>query len=208
MQSPLIAARQSLVSFPFLLPSWCELATISGRRYQSTYRRTKQRLRIKPDASFQPSKESSDSIIFNPPSSAPNVFHTPNKFLPRTDVRKSLTITDNVALQAGSPQDLPSATKAPKFNRTHIQNHLSAEDVKEIRRLRIEDPTIWTRYKLARHFDCSARFVAHVCEAIPQQEQIQIQRKVLEAVKSRWSNMRRMAREDRHLRKQAWARDE
>lgn len=207
MQSPLIAARQSFVSLPFLLPSWCELAAISGRRYQSTYKRTKQRLRIKPDASFNPSKEANDDILFNPPSSAPNVFHTPNIFLPKTDARKSL-ITPPGVLETGSPDELPSATKEPKFQRNHLKNHLSAEDVKEIRRLRIEDPGTWTRWKLARRFDCSARFVAHVCDNIPQTTQYEIQKKVLEAVKSRWGNLRRMAREDRHLRKQAWARDE
>ncbi|OKL63403.1 hypothetical protein UA08_02096 [Talaromyces atroroseus] len=209
MQSPLIAARQSFVSLPFLLPSWCELASLSGRRYQSTYRRTKQRLRIKPDESFNPSTEKDDTILFNPPSSAPNVFHTPSKFLPDSDVRKPLAATaPSGKLQAGSPEELPSANKPTDYKRTHVQNHITPEEVKEIRRLRIEDPAKWSRWKLARHFECSPRFIANVCEAIPQKQKYELQRQVLEAVKSRWGNVRRMAREDRNLRRQAWARDE
>lgn len=202
MQSSLSATRQSLVTLPFLLPSWCELSTIAGRRYQSTYRRTKQRLRVKPDASFAPTQEKYDSIIFNPPSSAPDATHTPNIFLPKSDIRRNL-------VQPESPssipsEDLPWATKAPKRQKYH----LTVEDVKEIRRLRVLDPVAWSRWKLARKFDCSARFINMVCEPIPQEQKQEIHKKVLEAVKSRWGAQRRMAREDRELRKEAWAKDE
>lgn len=85
---------------------------------------------------------------------------------------------------------------------------MTVEDVKEIRRLRTLDPVEWSRWKLARKFDCSARFINMVCEPIPQAQKQEIHRKVLEAVKSRWGTTRRMAREDRELRKEAWAKDE
>lgn len=202
MQSPLSATRQSLVSLPFLLPSWCELASISGRRYQSTYRRTKQRLRIKPDASFEPTQEKFDSIIFNPPSSAPAVTHTPNIFLPKNDIRRKLDQPEPTMSIA--PEELPWATKAPKRQKYH----LTVDDVMEIRRLRTLDPVAWSRWKLAKKFDCSARFISMVCEIIPQAEKQEIHNKVLEAVKSRWGATRRMAREDRELRQEAWAKDE
>ncbi|EED14153.1 cystathionine gamma-synthase, putative [Talaromyces stipitatus ATCC 10500] len=202
MQSSLSAARQSLVSLPFLLPSWCELASISGRRYQSTYRRTKQRLRVKPDASFEPTQGKLDSIIFNPPSSAPDATHTPNIFLPKSDIRRNLVQPEPT--QIILPEELPWATTAPKRQKYH----LTVEDVKEIRRLRMSDPVEWSRWKLARKFDCSARFINMVCEPIPQEQKQEIHKKVLEAVKSRWGAKRRMAREDRELRKEAWAKDE
>lgn len=202
MQSPLVAARQSLVSLSFLLPSWCELATVSGRRYQSTYRRTKQRLRVKPDASFHPSEVKHDTIIFNPPSSAPDVFHTPSKFLPQADKRKSLSNPETSEVVA--IDELPWASKAPKSKK----HHLTQEDVLEIRRLRQEDPVEWSRWKLARKFDCSARFIAMICESIPSKEKTELHKKVLEAVKTRWGTKRRMAREDRLLRRDLWARDE
>jgi len=44
-----------------------------------------------------------------------------------------------------------------------------------------------------------------VCEAGPEKKAMQKQ--VLEAVKSRWGTKRTLAREDRALRKEAWATD-
>src|SRR5690348_14225955 len=65
---------------------------ISTRRNESSFRRTKKKLNVKPDASFVFSKDSpaTDHIIFNPPSSAPSVLHTPLKFLPKEDQRRQL----------------------------------------------------------------------------------------------------------------------
>ncbi|KAL4959973.1 mitochondrial 54S ribosomal protein mL58 [Aspergillus stella-maris] len=191
------ASRRPILSSPFFLPSF-ENLSLELRRNQSSYRRTKQRLRIKPDASFGPSVDKShDHIIYNPPSSSPSVYHTPTKFLPTDDARRTL--------RPNSPEDtdkLPAAFKPTN----HKKYHLTPSDVKEIRNLRLSDPLTWSRGKLAKRFDCSRMFIAHVCEASPQKKEMQKQ--VLEAIKSRWGAKRRMAREDRQLRKEAWGRDE
>ncbi|KAH8688886.1 putative 60S ribosomal protein L20 [Talaromyces proteolyticus] len=200
MRTMLVPIRRPLVSLPFLLPSWSETGTVVGRRYQSSYQRTKRRLRIKPDASFRPSDEPHDQIIFNPPSSAPTVFHTPSKFLPEGDVRKTLTtplLSNDI-----TPENLASATTKSQEKKYH----LTKEDVMEIQKLRVQDPVTWSKWKLARRFECSPNFIHMVCQGIPQK--YELQKKVLEAVTSRWGAKRRMAREDRQLRKEAWARDE
>lgn len=200
MAALVTASRRPILGFPLPLPS-CELASLELRRAQSSYRRTKQRLRVKPDASFGlPSDKSHDHIIFNPPSSSPSVYHTPTKFLPSNDARRTLR-TDNHA-NAQDLEELPSVFK------TCIEKkyHLTPSDITEIRKLRLSDPMTWSRAKLAKRFDCSPIFIAQVCEASPQKKEIQKQ--VLEAVQSRWGAKRRMAREDRKMRREAWGRDE
>ncbi|KAJ5667941.1 uncharacterized protein N7477_006511 [Penicillium maclennaniae] len=154
MATSIVAAKRPFLTLPFLLPSWTDSLALGSRRYQSSYRRTKQRLRVKPDASFGPSHAGQDQIIYNPPSSAPTAYHTPNKFLPADDARRSMRV-----------EGLNSVTS-----------------------------------------NCSPIFIAMVCEASPEKKQMQKQ--VLEAVQSRWGVKRRMAREDRQLRREAWARDE
>ncbi|KAE8148815.1 mitochondrial ribosomal protein subunit L20-domain-containing protein [Aspergillus avenaceus] len=190
--------KRPLPSLPFLSPSSCEPIAWGARRHQSSYRRTKQRLRVKPDASFGTSSTNTyDHIIHNPPSSAPSVFQTPTKFLPVDDVRRTLR---------GSSTHVSTAEFSPVFETSGEKRyHLNASDVEEIRRLRLSDPMTWSRWKLAKRFDCSPMFIAMVCEASPQKKEIQKQ--VLEAVQSRWGAKRRMAREDRQLRKESWGRD-
>lgn len=63
----------------------------------------------------------------------------------------------------------------------------------------------WSRNKLAKKFNCNPVFVSTVCEASPEKKALQ--RQVLEAVKSRWGKKRSIAREDREIRKQTWAKD-
>jgi hypothetical protein len=199
MSSLSAVSRRPFVSLPFLVPSWCELATVTVRRHQSSYRRTKQRLRVKPDVSFGPSGDNNDGIVFNPPSSAPTAYHTPTKFLPASDLRKMLR---QDTPDASADQEFTPVLKKP----SEKKYHLTPTDIDEIRKLRLEDPMMWSVSKLAKRFDCSQVFIRTVCSAGPQKREIQKQ--VLEAVKSRWGVKRRMAREDRQLRKEAWARDE
>lgn len=201
MSAYAVAPKRSFLRLPFLLPSWSESSPLVLRRNQSSYRRTKQRLRVKPDASFGPSQaQTHEHVIYNPPSSAPSVYQTPTKFLPSDDIRRTL--------RAASPGGEPSQTDLPPvFKETPEKKyHLTPADIEEIRKLRLSDPMTWSRWKLARRFDCSPLFIAMVCEASPQKKEIQKQ--VLQAVQSRWGTKRRMAREDRELRKEAWGRDE
>lgn len=78
--------------------------------------------------------------------------------------------------------------------------------MEEIRRLRKADPSLWTRDKLAKKFDCSNLFIGIVCEATKERKEEQQQR--LEAVKMKWGRRRCTAREDRGKRREMWGRDE
>lgn len=180
-----------------------------SRRYQSSYRRTRSRLNIKPDPSFLPSKtEPHDHIIYNPPPSAPNVYHTPTIFLPKTDRRrqfhKGAIPTDAQASLTSStpPSELPPPVRQPYEKRYH----LTLEEMNEMRRLRTEDPIEWSAKKLAKKFDCSGIFVGFVTEGIAKEKQKQ-QKQLTQVVKSRWGVKRRTAREDRALRRERWGRD-
>ncbi|KAI9928070.1 hypothetical protein ASPWEDRAFT_42263 [Aspergillus wentii DTO 134E9] len=201
MATCIVASKRPFLTLPFLLPSLSESAALISRRNQSSYRRAKQRLRVKPDVSFGvPSNQFQDQIIYNPPSSAPSIYHTPTKFLPPNDARRALRTDSSVGQHNAG--ELPGVFKtAPER-----KYHLNPSDIEEIRKLRLSDPMTWSRWKLAKRFDCSPMFIGMVCEASPQKKEIQ--RQVLEAVQSRWGAKRRMAREDRQLRKESWGRDE
>ncbi|RJE26652.1 hypothetical protein PHISCL_00976 [Aspergillus sclerotialis] len=200
MVTAISSLKRPFLALPFLLPSLSECAAFEFRRNQSSYRRTKQRLRVKPDASFGPSlNQFEDHIIYNPPSSTPSIYHTPTKFLPPDDIRRSLS-TD-ASKNQDNTDGLPTVFKKP----AEKKYHLTPSDIEEIRRLRLNDPMTWSRWKLAKRFDCSPMFIGMVCEASPEKKEIQKQ--VLEAVQSRWGRKRRMAREDRQLRKENWGRD-
>ncbi|WEW60375.1 hypothetical protein PRK78_005860 [Emydomyces testavorans] len=202
MVSPVVLVKRPILTLPFLLPFYCESTALVAQRSQSTYRRLKQRLRVKPDASFgySPAAEN-DHIIYNPPSNAPSVYRTPTKFLPPNDVRRKLRADSDFDV-SNTTQNLPLVFK-PSSDKKQF---LTAKDIEEMRQLRLRDPMIWSRGKLAKRFGCSPLFVGMVCEASPEKKTIQ--RQVLEAVKSRWGTKRTIAREDRELRKEVWARDQ
>lgn len=222
--------------------------TTTALRYQSTYRRTKKRLRMKPDATFGafPSSSSSSSsspaplsssllehlhLIHNPPSSAPNVLHTPTKFLPPSDLRLHLRRAKQAqeqeqqqgsaggAEQSGSAAGGDDATKLPllfphstgpadasRHKPAHQHATLDRAAILEMRRLRARDPIRWSRQALARKFKCSPLFVGQVCEASPEKKEMQ--RKLLEAVRATWGKKRAGAREERAIRKEAWGSDQ
>ncbi|TKA30807.1 hypothetical protein B0A50_02527 [Salinomyces thailandicus] len=187
------------------------------RRQESSYRRTRKALRVKPDPSFLPSTtEPQDHIIFNPPSSAPNVYHTPLKFLPPSDPRRKLhslapTKTANPPSTPGTSTAVPptpndSTSPAlpavrPQYTKKY---HLTPAQVEEIRRLREEDPRKWTRVRLAEKFECSQFFVGLCCSA-PQIKEAQDRE--LEEIKRRWGRRKTEAREARAERKKLWGRD-
>lgn len=198
--NPLIL-RPSIAASSFPVP--CRLrSSVVPRRHESSFRRTKQRLRVKPDPSFSSSDSyTQDHIIFNPPSSAPSVYHTPPKFLPANDRRRQL-IAD---IPGHAPLSQTSKLPPPVRKPYEKQYHLTAADMEEMRRLRREDPDIWTRDKLAKKFDCSNLFVGIVCQASLERKEAQQQ--ILEAVKLKWGRRRRVATEDRVKRRELWGRD-
>lgn len=185
-------------------------------RFKSTFRRQRKALRVKPDPSFAPSKtETTDHIIFNPPSSVPNVYHTPLKFLPKSDPRRQLHSL--APLAAAKPPSTPSSIDAaadatstpprmplPVRPQHDKKYHLTQTEIDEIRRLRAEDSRKWTRAKLAEKFECSQFFVSLCCCAPEQKERHD---KELAEIKRRWGRMKTEAREERKARKTLWGRD-
>ena len=183
----------------------------TARRHESSYRRTKQRLNVKPDASFGFSNNSpqQDHIIFNPPSSAPSVLHTPLKFLPKEDKRRQILAATAArhGASSASSQPLPPPIR-PKQAYPH--NHLSEADITEIQRLHASDPETWTNGRLSRKFNCSMLFTT-ICiknSGGEPNQNAERRRAKAQAVMAKWGPRRRMAREDRAKRKELALRDE
>lgn len=166
---------------------------------------------------------SGDRIVYAPPSSAPNVFHTPPKFLPIHDPRRSalarLEAQKHKYARAANPtaglggEKLPPPTRQPYTKITAASvaanpgaHHLSATAIAEMRALRQSDENTWTRSKLAEKFGCSQLFVALVVQA--SKDRIRSLEKQTDAVRSRWGRKRRVARMERGMRREMWGRDE
>lgn len=200
---------------PSLLPrDGSKFICSACQRSKSSFRRQRKALRVKPDPSFAPSKtETQDHIIFNPPSSAPNVYHTPLKFLPKSDPRRKLhplASTSSATQPSTPPSSSPSEPNStprllnpvrPQYEKKY---HLGQEQIDEIRRLRAEDPRKWTRVRLAEKFECSQFFVSLCCCAPEMKAE---QDKELAEIKKRWGRRKTEAREDRKTRKALWGRD-
>ncbi|KZL68621.1 60s ribosomal protein [Colletotrichum incanum] len=188
------------------------------RRGHKTFSRTKRSLNIPPHPDFLPSTPAAgDTIIYNPPSAAPSVYHTPFKFLPPSDPRRRANLSSLFANSSAATSQttssgssstarpLPPALNVPSRG-SQPRYHLSREDVAEIRRLRAEDPGFWSVTALARKFDCSETFIT-ICTPAPREHKERLERK-LEGVKSRWGSIRTKAREDRSRRKEMLFRGE
>ena len=171
-------------------------------RHESSYRRSRSRLNVKPEPSFLPSYSKTpvqqDHIIFNPPSSAPSVLHTPLSFLPKEDKRKQLLVATSKKFSS-SPMRLPPPIRTkPKVP----HHHLSDADIAEILKLKHQDPDHWTNAKLARKFNCSSLFIS-ICltqSGVDNTRRKKEMQEKLEAVKARWGPRRRKAREEHEKR--------
>ncbi|KAI2624978.1 mitochondrial ribosomal protein subunit L20-domain-containing protein [Hypoxylon sp. NC1633] len=167
------------------------------RRYRSTTSRTKKALKIAPDSSFRSSSEK-PQVIFNPPSSSPNIYHTPFKFLPPTDPRRQANLEQLLPSSSSSPESLPplppTAFKPhePKYN-------VTLEEVEQIRELRLQDPAQWTVTKLAKRFECDKYFIM-MCVSAPDEHRALAATR-LGNVKSHWGTIRAGARQERKKRK-------
>lgn len=215
--------RTILIRLPKIRhPSFLPFAQV---RHESTTRRHKKLLHLPEAPSYTPSS-SHPTLVFNPPSSAPNVYHTPLKFLPRDDSRRklyatALSLSTRHALQnrtspisspgtpLTSPSSLPpkpSSSLPPPVRQPYKkQYHLGEQEIEEIRRLRNEDPDMWTRVRLAEKFGCSQFFVGLVAKNQDKAKRVDAEH---EKARLRWGSRRRMAREDRGRRRVAWGRDE
>ncbi|KUI72619.1 54S ribosomal protein L20, mitochondrial [Cytospora mali] len=179
---PVAAARGSLKS--------CTQQTLKQQqiRTQATSARSRRTLNIPPHPSFLASdaRSQQDHIILNPPAAAPSVYHTPFKFLPKTDPRR-------------------------RANLTHLfESHFAASDVK------VEDiPTVrptdgkassiasrgpWSVTALADKFDLPRGFVMACCQA--PKEKIEFERRKLELIQQRWGPIRAKARQQKERRRE------
>jgi hypothetical protein len=179
------------------------LLNTTARRHESSSRRSKHRLNIKPDASFLPSNPpKQDHIIFNPPSSAPSVFHTPLLFMPKEDKRKQL-FAATLAKQPPTSTRLPPLI--PKFKPLELRHHLKDTDIAEIQRLRNLDPDKWTVFRLSKKYNCAKSFIS-ICVDTPAEKK-ERDRQKMEAAMARWGPRRTKAREDRIKRKELALKD-
>ncbi|KAK4986732.1 hypothetical protein LTR50_005110 [Elasticomyces elasticus] len=175
------------------------------RRNVASFRRTKNALRVRPDPSFTETAAAQDHIIFNPPSSAPNVYHTPLIFLPLNDPRRRLHMRASSLAHPAAAQPAPHPLPPPVRPEEEKKYHLTPEEIAEIRRLRAEDPRRWTRVRLAEKFGCSQFFVSLCCSAPEIKEE---RDRDLEAIKKKWGRRKTEAREERQRRKEGWGRNE
>lgn len=178
------------------------------RRHESTYRRQRSKLNIKPDPSFLPTKtEQHDHIIYNPPPSMPNVYHTPTIFLPLNDKRRAI----QAALKPYQQPQVP-ADQLPHVRKTVEKAMLTQDQVDEMRQLRLDDPAKWTQTTLSKKYNCSTLFTREVIKKAdgrkPRSEMNRQQKVVQAVVRSNWGPKRRIAREDRAIRRDKWFRDE
>lgn len=89
--------------------------------------------------------------------------------------------------------------------------------MREIQKLRMQDPVKWTTHKLAKKYGCTSFFVTVLSKGIEKAEgnnrdawlkERERKEKVLEVARGRWGDRRRMAREDRGKRAELALRDE
>ncbi|RYP04325.1 hypothetical protein DL764_004518 [Monosporascus ibericus] len=191
-------------------------AVAGQRRQQSTASRTKKALKIPPHPSFLTPPSGASHVVFNPPPSAPSVYHTPFKFLPKSDPRRQANLAQLLLRNASSPSPTPSSSStsstsqdptaelpptltADEQERSQPRRNVTREQVEEMRALRAEDPVTWSVHKLAARFGCTPWFVMMCCKSSAEHRAAERARK--EAIRARWGPGRAMAREERRKRK-------
>lgn len=180
-------------------------SSMTQRRTQATLARTKRRLKIPPHPSFLTPDSVSTHIIYNPPAAAPSVFHTPFKFLPKSDPRRQANLDHlirtraDIFSSAGSSSSLPPPITKADENRFTPRHNVTKEQVEEMRALREKDPLKWSVLKLAAKYQCTPIFVMMCCKASAEHAGNEKARK--EAIKARWGPIRTQAREERTKRK-------
>ncbi|KAF5116166.1 hypothetical protein DV454_001799 [Geotrichum candidum] len=136
-----------------------------------------------------------EGVVYNPPAAVPTPHQTPAAFLPNSDPRKT-------APWNSKQHDI---SNMPQLSDNKKQYNLTEAEVKEIQRLRIEDPEKWTRKALAAKFNCSPFFISIASNTtVERQQQMN---ETLEIIKSRWTEHRKKIRADRVRRREVWARD-
>lgn len=194
-------------------------------RSKATASRTRRSLNIAPHPSFlaPDSRQQKDHIIFNPPASAPSVYHTPFKFLPKSDPRRRANLAKifeshfapptTTPTTAGGAETTPTTADLPTVRGLHKPNPafdargpITKSEVEEMRRLREEDPHKWDVRALSDKYAIPHIFVMMCCQA--PKEKLEFERKKMELIRQRWGPIRAKAKEDRHRRTQMLYRGE
>ncbi|KAL1874852.1 hypothetical protein Daus18300_003393 [Diaporthe australafricana] len=175
-------------------------------RSKATAARTRRSLNIPPHPTFlaSDSRLNQDRIIFNPPASAPSVYHTPFKFLPKTDPRRRANLAKIFESHFATSSDA-SITDLPKLRPSHkygpgvaARGPVTKDEVEEMRRLRQEDPHKWNVAALSEKYQIPHIFVSMCCQA--PKEKLEFERKKMELIRQRWGPMRAKAKEEKHRR--------
>lgn len=184
-------------------------------RTKATAARTRRALNIPPHPSFLTADArggglgQEDTIIFNPPSAAPSVYHTPFKFLPRTDPRRRANLASLFEKQFSSPSatnpgDVPVIPGGERV--VADRGPITREEVAEMRRLRSEDPHRWNVHNLSVKYDLPRGFIMACCQA--PKEKIEFERRKMELIQARWGPAKKKAHEDRLRRREMLYRGE
>lgn len=182
-------------------------------RHQSTANRTKRMLNIPPHESFLnvPVEDGGDRIIFNPPSSEVSVYHTPFKFLPRSDPRRRANIyklfSNKPSSPAATPEQPASESELPPvlYNPTKSYN-VTAEQVEEIRELRAKDPKKYSVTYLSNKYNCTKVFIM-MCTQAPREHQ-EAHKQARAKIAESWGPRRAAAKLDARRRKEMLHRGE
>lgn len=85
-------------------------------------------------------------------------------------------------------------------------SYLSAEQIEEMRALRLKDPAVWTRLRLARHFGCSPAFVGMFARL--KKAEIRAQKTKFDAQiaagRAKWGEKKELAAAIRKKRREFW----
>ncbi|KAI1332639.1 mitochondrial ribosomal protein subunit L20-domain-containing protein [Xylariaceae sp. FL0255] len=194
-RSPLTPSISTAITTPSIYST--------GRRHQSTTARTKKALKIAPHPDFLTQASGQNHIIYNPPSATPSVFHTPFKFLPKSDPRRQAGLAQHLRLASSSSASSSTDPKLPPVARkselVEKKYHVTREQVEEMRALRAEDPQKWSVLNLCRKYDCTPMFVIMCCKTSPEYQARE--RKRREAIRARWGAVRTKAHEEKRKRR-------
>ncbi|PHH64232.1 hypothetical protein CDD81_4846 [Ophiocordyceps australis] len=208
-----LASRRVATSPLAPSPTCCSVSIcLNLSRSYETAARTKRALKVAPHESFLPDRSSpfpqQEHIIYNPPASEASPLHTPFLFLPKKDPRRIAMTRLRREVQQHAPPPKPAAVSstndasdlppAMRYRRREPNYHLEEKEMKEMRRLRTEDPIKWSVGQLAKKFNCSPVFVSMVAPAPP--GHLTWLREKLDRKMQRWGPMKTQAREDRRRR--------
>ncbi|TLS31610.1 hypothetical protein PpBr36_03176 [Pyricularia pennisetigena] len=209
-------ALASRLSRPALAALQSSTPAMQQRRTKATANRTKRALNIPPHPSFLSSDVGEDVVIFNPPSSEASVYHTPFKFLPKSDPRRranmaalfesSATIKFPEGAQeaadgtASTPASGVQPKHMPTVNMGTKKSRLTTEEVAEMRRLREENPIENSVHRLAVKFNCTKLFVMIATGSKDMTDHKKRMERQLEKLRARWGPRKAKARSDRYKR--------